>query len=124
MAPMKRSNQMMELLIANFGDQASFDGKTIRYWPSVETIASAGVNTLKTKAKLGYRAVSLEAIAEVLKHDFPTMDELWVMSPKEAKKQLLMLRGIGEYSAELVMPRMGFPLDVWSAKIFLVLFFG
>jgi DNA-3-methyladenine glycosylase II len=124
MAPMKRSNQMMELLIANFGDQASFDGKTIRYWPSVETIASAGVNTLKTKAKLGYRAVSLEAIAEVLKHDFPTIDELWVMSPKEAKKQLLMLRGIGEYSAELVMPRMGFPLDVWSAKIFHVLFFG
>ena len=34
------------------------------------------------------------------------------------------LRGIGEYSAELVMPKMGFPLDVWSAKIFQVLFFG
>jgi 3-methyladenine DNA glycosylase/8-oxoguanine DNA glycosylase len=82
MAPMKRSNQMMELLIANFGDQASFDGKTIRYWPSVETIASI------------------------------------------AKKQLLMLHGIGEYSAELIMPKMGFPLDVWSAKIFNVLFFG
>lgn len=33
MAPMKRSNQMMDLLMSNFGDQASFDGKTICYWP-------------------------------------------------------------------------------------------
>ena len=41
MAPMKRSNQMMELLTANFGDQASFDDKTIRYWPSAETIAAS-----------------------------------------------------------------------------------
>ena len=52
------------------------------------------------------------------------MDELWVMTPTDAKKRLLTLRGIGDYSAELVMPRMGFPLDVWSAKIFSVLFFG
>jgi 3-methyladenine DNA glycosylase/8-oxoguanine DNA glycosylase len=46
------------------------------------------------------------------------------MEPEEAKTTLLTLRGIGDYSAELVMPRMGFPLDVWSAKIFHVLFFG
>ena len=52
------------------------------------------------------------------------MDELWNMEPEEAKAKLLTLRGIGDYSAELVMPRMGFPLDVWSAKIFHVLFFG
>ena len=40
MAPMKRSNQMMDLLIAKYGEQANFDGKTIRYWPSAQTIAS------------------------------------------------------------------------------------
>ena len=124
MAPMKRSNQMMDLLIENFGDHASFDGKTMKYWPSVETIAASSVEELKTKAKLGYRAANLIAIAEALKQGFPTMDELWEMAPEEAKKQLLTLRGIGDYSAELVMPRMGFPLDVWSAKIFHVLFFG
>jgi DNA-3-methyladenine glycosylase II len=124
MAPMTRSNQMMELLIANFGDQASFDGKKIRYWPSPETIAASTVEELKTRVKLGYRAVNLIAIAEALQHCFPTMDELWDMEPVEAKNKLLTLRGIGEYSAELAMPRMGFPLDVWSAKIFHVLFFG
>jgi hypothetical protein len=34
MAPMKRSNQMMDLLMENFGDEATFDRKTICYWPS------------------------------------------------------------------------------------------
>jgi DNA-3-methyladenine glycosylase II len=124
MAPMKRSNQMMQLLISNFGDQASFDGKTMHYWPSAETIAASTVENLKAKAKLGYRAANLIAIAEALQNGFPNMDELWAMEPEEAKKKLLTLRGIGDYSAELVMPRMGFPLDVWSAKIFHVLFFG
>jgi len=52
------------------------------------------------------------------------MDELYSMAPEEAKKKLLTLYGIGEYSAELVMPKTGFPLDVWSAKIFSVLFHG
>ena len=124
MAPMKRSNQMMQLLTANFGTQASFNGKTMRYWPSTQTIANATVEELKTKAKLGYRAANLIAIANALEQGFPTMDKLWNMEPEEAKTKLLTLRGIGDYSAELVMPRMGFPLDVWSAKIFHVLFFG
>ena len=124
MAPMKRSNQMMDLLIANCGDQVCLDGRTMQYWPSAETIAASTVEELKTKAKLGYRASNLIAIAEALKQGFPTMDELWAMAPEEAKERLLALRGIGDYSAELVMPRMGFPLDVWSAKIFSVLFFG
>ena len=52
------------------------------------------------------------------------MDTIYAMDPEEAKKKLLTLQGIGEYSAELVMPQMGFPLDVWSAKIFNVLFYG
>jgi DNA-3-methyladenine glycosylase II len=124
MAPMKRSNQMMDLLISEFGDHASFDGKVMKYWPSAETIAAASVKELQAKAKLGYRAGNLVAIAEALRNGFPTMDELWAMAPEEAKKKLLTLQGIGDYSAELVMPRMGFPLDVWSAKIFHVLFYG
>ncbi|MFB3888724.1 MAG: DNA-3-methyladenine glycosylase [Candidatus Bathyarchaeia archaeon] len=124
MAPMKRSNQMMNLLIENFGEEARFDGKNVRYWPSTERIAEANVAELRAKAKLGYRAENLVAIAQSLNTGFPTMDELYAMEPSEAKKQLLTLRGIGDYSAELVMPGMGFPLDVWSAKIFSVLFHG
>ena len=124
MAPLKRSEQMMELLLENFGDKVSFDGKTVDYWPSPERIADASIEELKARAKLGYRAANLKAIAKALMSGFPTMDDLWQMPHEEAKKKLLDLRGIGDYSAELVMPGAGFPLDNWSAKIFHVLFFG
>lgn len=124
MAPMARANQMMELLISGFGEQASFDGKTIRYWPSPTKIASSTVDDLMAKAKLGYRAKNLTAIAKTLQQGFPAMDDLWTMDAEEAKQKLLSLRGIGDYSADIIVPGMGFPIDVWSAKIFHVLFFG
>jgi 3-methyladenine DNA glycosylase/8-oxoguanine DNA glycosylase len=124
MAPMKRSNQMMDLLLENFGDTIRFDEKTVRYWPSAEKLASSSVEDLKTKARLGYRAANLQSIAITLKDGFPTMQQLWEMPHDEAKKQLLNLRGIGDYSADIVVPGMGFPLDVWSAKIFHILLLG
>ncbi len=122
MAPMKRSNQMMDLLIENFGDDVHFDHKVVRYWPSTKKIAATPPEELQAKAKLGYRASNLVSIAQALEAGFPSMDDLYAMEPEEAKKKLLTLRGIGDYSAELVMPGMGFPLDVWSAKIFSILF--
>jgi 3-methyladenine DNA glycosylase/8-oxoguanine DNA glycosylase len=124
MAPMKRSNQMMELLIENFGDEICFDEKTIVHWPSSEKIARLTVEELKTKAKLGYRANNLISIAQKLRNGFPTADDLANKPIDEAKKQLMTLRGIGDYSADIVVHGMGFPLDVWSAKIFSILLFG
>jgi DNA-3-methyladenine glycosylase II len=124
MAPMKRSDQMMDALLNQFGDKVSFDGKTMGYWPSTKTIAQCSAEKLMAKAKLGYRAKNLVAIAEQLNKGFPTLEDLAVMPPEHAKKKILTLRGIGDYSAQLVMPQMGFPLDVWSAKIFGVLFNG
>ena len=115
---------MMTALLHEFGDKVNFDGKTMRYWPSPKTIAKRTVEELMAKAKLGYRAKNLKTIAETLNNGFPTLEELSVMAPEDAKKKLMSLMGIGDYSAELVMPRMGFPLDVWSAKIFSVLFGG
>jgi 3-methyladenine DNA glycosylase/8-oxoguanine DNA glycosylase len=123
MAPMKRSNQMMDLLIENFGEHVRFDGKTIAHWPSPTKIANLTVGELKEKAKLGYRALNLKCIAETLLKGFPSSEQLAAMPSDEAKKQLMTLRGIGDYSAEIVMPGMRFPLDVWSAKIFSVLFY-
>jgi DNA-3-methyladenine glycosylase II len=124
MSPMKRSNDMMNSIIDEFGQTFSFDGKRIRYWPSFEKIASTPVRDLERKANLGYRAKFIKKIAQSLNDDFPTMNELYMMEPEEARKKLMTLHGIGEYSAELVMPGMGFPLDIWSAKIFGILLNG
>ncbi len=115
---------MMASLIENFGDTIRFDGKAISYWPSAEKLASTSVEALEMKAKLGYRAANLQSIAKTLSDGFPTMLQFWEMPQDEAKKKLLTLRGIGDYSADIVVPGMGFPLDVWSAKIFHILLLG
>lgn len=124
MAPMSRSNQMMQLLIRKYAESVRFDGKHVLFWPSPETIVAASVEELQRECKLGYRAKILHGIAEELARGFPTAQELEGMSAVEAKAKLMELKGIGEYSAEIVSPHEGFPLDVWSAKIFSLLMRG
>jgi DNA-3-methyladenine glycosylase II len=123
MAPITRSNQMMNLLIGEYGERVRFDGKDISYWPSPERIANSSVKELEERCKLGYRAKSLKGIAEVISRGFPSLQELERMQAKEAKAKLMELKGIGEYSADIVSPHPGFALDVWSAKIFNMLMF-
>lgn len=125
MAPIRRSDQMMNLFIKNYGAKIGFDGREISYWPAPERIAEADVRELEERCKLGYRAKSLKVIAETIyKGGFPTPRELEKMPADEAKAKLMELRGIGEYSADIVSPHPGFALDVWSAKIFNMLLFG
>ena len=124
MAPIRRSDQMMNLLIKNYGVKVRFDGREILYWPAPERIARAGVRELEERCKLGYRAKSLKRIAETICKGFPTLQKLEEMPADEAKAKLMELRGIGEYSADIVSPHPGFALDVWSAKIFNMLLFG
>ncbi len=124
MAPLARSNQMMELLRMHFGENAVFDGKKIRYWPSPKRIAKISVEELMKKAKLGYRAKNLKSIAESLEAGFPGAEELSLLTAEEAREKLMELQGIGPYAAAIVVGERGFSLDVWSAKIFGVLFNG
>jgi 3-methyladenine DNA glycosylase/8-oxoguanine DNA glycosylase len=124
MAPIKRSNQMMALLIKEYGDRVRFDEKEILYWPPPERIANADVRELRQKCKLGYRAKSLKSIAETIQAGFPSLQEFEEMSAQEAKTKLMELKGIGEYSADIISPHPGFALDVWSAKIFSMLLLG
>jgi DNA-3-methyladenine glycosylase II len=124
MAPIARSNQMMTLLINNFGQSVRFDKKEVLYWPSPEKIAKASLRELREKCKVGYRAESLRSIAQALLQGFPTLRQLEEMPAEEAKVKLMELKGIGEYSADIVSSHPGFALDVWSAKIFSSLILG
>ncbi|MGD0978139.1 MAG: hypothetical protein ABR962_03245 [Candidatus Bathyarchaeia archaeon] len=124
MAPITRSNQMMNSLIREYGDRVGFDGKNISYWPSAERIANVEVEELEQKCKLGYRARFLKDIAETLRAGFASLQELEEMPAQEARAKLMELNGIGEYSADIVLPHSGFALDVWSAKIFSALLLG
>ena len=124
MAPIKRSDQMMKLLIKEFGERVKFDDKEVLYWPSATRIAKTQVRDLEEKCKLGYRARILRGIAEALLRGFPSSQELETMTPEEARTKLMELKGIGEYSADITSPHHGFALDVWSARIFGLLLYG
>ncbi len=124
MAPMKRSEFMMGCLLRRYGDAAEFDGKKIFAWPSAERMARADEGELRKFCKLGYRAKYIVAIARCISAGFPDLDELKAMPPQKAREKVMELPGIGDYSADIINPHGGFPIDVWSADVFGLLFFG
>ena len=125
MAPLKRSNEMMNCVITEYGEKAEFEGNTIYVWPQPAKLANLKPEVFAKVCKIGYRAKRLVKLAEILvKNDFPKLQELEKLSPEEAKKTLMELPGIGDYSADIINPHGGFPIDVWSAEVFSKLFFG
>jgi len=125
MAPLKRSNEMMDCVIRKYGDAAEFEGKKVYVWPLPQRLASLNPSVLARECKIGYRAKRIVKLAEKLVKDgFLTLQELERLSPEDAKMRLLELPGIGDYSADIINPHGGFPIDVWSAEVFGKLFFG
>ena len=124
MAPLKRSNEMMASFIQKYGEMAKFDGRKILAWPTPKRISGVTDKDLAENCKVGYRAKNIVSLAKKLaKGDFPTSEQILDMDPEEAKEVLLKLPGIGDYSADIINPHGGFPIDVWSAEVFGKLFF-
>jgi len=124
MAPLKRSEQMMECLVGRYGKVAEFDGKKVNAWPVTRELSSVSIKQLQRDCRLGYRAKYIVQLAETLGRGFPTLEELARLSPEESKRRLMELPGIGDYSADIINPRAGFPIDAWSVDVFGKLFFG
>ncbi len=125
MAPLKRSNEMMDCVIRIYGAAAEFDGQVIHVWPLPQRLANLNPSVLSKTCKIGYRAKRIIKLSEKLvKENFPTLQELEELSLEEAKIKLLELPGIGDYSADIINPHGGFPIDAWSAEVFGKLFFG
>lgn len=125
MAPLQRSEQMMKCIIDRYGETAVFDGKSIRVWPLPGRISGLDPAGFARACKLGYRAKYIVRMAHLLESDaFPSLEELRKLTPGEAREKLQELPGIGEYSADIINPYGGFPIDVWSADIFGKLFYG
>ncbi len=125
MAPLKRSNEMMSAFIEKYGDTAEFDDQRMKTWPTQKKISKLNYEELSKNCKVGYRAKNIVKLAKFLnENDFPTAEELEEMTSENAKKFLIELPGIGDYSADIINPNGGFPIDVWSAEVFGKLFFG
>ncbi len=122
MAPIKRSYEMLRSIIEVYGETLTFEGKTIRHWPSPSRLKAVPEEELKKRCKLGYRAKFIHGLAVL--RPLPDIVELWEKPTEKALKELTRLPGIGEYSAGIILTRNTSPIDVWSSGIFHKLFFG
>lgn len=124
-ASLERTKQMFMLLFQTYGHRIKFDGHVISAWFTPGQIARASLQDLREQCKLGFRAKYLKAIADLIHSgDFPSSEKLQEMPFEDAKRELMRLKGIGEYSAEIALPHSErFPIDVWSVKVFWRLFF-
>jgi DNA-3-methyladenine glycosylase II len=125
MTSIKRSDQMMTCVITRYGQTAEFNGKRIRIWPTHKRICKLTPNQLAKTCRLGYRAKLLVKLARVMtKNGGPTFTELKAVTHEEARRRLIDLPGIGDYSADMINRPGGFPIDIWSAIVFGKLFYG
>lgn len=125
MTGIKRGNQMMNCVITKYGQTAEFDERRIKVWPTYRRISTLTARQLAKTCKVGYRAKRLVKLARVMtKNRGPTLAELRALTREEAKRVLMELPGIGDYSADMINRPEGFPIDVWSATVFGKLFYG
>jgi DNA-3-methyladenine glycosylase II len=125
MTGIKRGNQMMNCVITKYGQTGEFDGRRIRIWPTYMRISRLTAEQLAKTCKVGYRAKRLVKLAKVMsRNSGPTLAELKALTREEAKRVLMELPGIGDYSADMINRPGGFPIDVWSATVFGKLFYG
>ncbi|MHA1583134.1 MAG: DNA-3-methyladenine glycosylase family protein [Candidatus Baldrarchaeia archaeon] len=114
-----RTERMIKLIYRNYGYKILFDDVEVIVCPSPVKIANVSEEELKSKCNLGYRTTFIKACAEAIaSQKAPTIKKLADMKAEEAKRALMSLKGIGEYSAEIITPHPSFPADVWSVKFF------
>ena len=122
MAPMARSNKMMDALLEHYGRSISFDGHVVILWPKAEEIAAVDPDELWKKTNIGYRAERLVKAARYLSEHPISRDDLSSLSEEDAVRRLTEIPGVGPYSAGIILGT--FPIDVWSVVIFSELFLG
>ena len=99
MAPIERSEQMMDKVLEHFGTRISFDGSEVILWPRAEEIATLDPVILRKDAMLGYRAERLVKAAQFLTGHPISLRQLATVPEDEAMKILTAIPGIGRYSA-------------------------
>ena len=124
MAPMARSEQMMDAVLGLYGTTVSFDEKSVTLWPKPGQVAEIPEADLRSRAKLGYRAGRLISAAKFIEDHPMSLRELATLPGKEAQKQLLSIPGVGVYSAGIILWQASLPIDTWSVTILSELYFG
>lgn len=121
-----RTERMIRALYQNYGFHAEFSNVKVIVRPSARTIAKIAEENIRRTCKLGYRAPYLKYNADIIAREKTlSLRELANLpSLEDAKLKLRKMKGIGEYSSEVILFAFYpcFPVDSWSAEIFAKIF--
>ncbi len=124
MAPMTRSDRMMDAFLEYYGNRAEFDGHTIILWPGPQDIAGVDPDELRRTANMGYRAKWIVRAAQYLSENPVSLLQLSKLPTEESTRRLMEIPGIGKYSAGIILGQTSLPIDAWSVVIMSELFLG
>jgi len=121
--------RMTETLVTKFGEPYPASDGDFSF-PSPRQIATSHELTLRNKARLGYRAPYILDLAKQV--DAGDFDLEGLKSPeissKEVFKQLVSIKGVGNYAAANLMMLLGhyeyLPIDSWALKLVSEKFFN
>lgn len=124
----KRTRTMLRNLLEKYGTKVSFDNKELFVFFKPEKIAKAKEKEL-WDCKLGYRAPYIKSISQSFANREIDEYKLRKMKKEDAKEKLIELKGIGPYSADIILAEALrhhdiLVLDIWSQKIFSKVLFG
>jgi len=124
----KRSEQMMQAMLSNFGKRVIYNGKELFVFYTPEDIFNSSEERLR-ELKVGYRAKFLMEIARYFLQNPNLEEKLKTMCLEDAKKNLMKIRGVGPYSARIALFQYlrrphEINFDSWKKKIFSKFFFG
>jgi 3-methyladenine DNA glycosylase/8-oxoguanine DNA glycosylase len=114
--------RMVEALVAQFGAPLPAD-PTRHAFPTPEQLATADEGTLRSEARLGYRAPYVLELARAVASgalDLEALKTSDVPTP-QLRKRLLAIKGVGRYAAANLLTLLGrydfVPVDSWALKM-------
>jgi len=114
--------RMVETLVSAFGDPLPADPSR-RAFPTPQQLAAADAETLRSTARLGYRAPYVADLARAVADGELGLEALRTVDlpTAELRKRLLAIKGVGGYAAAVLLMILGrydfVPVDSWALKL-------
>ena len=114
---------MIANLCKHFGKKIAVEEGEFYTFPKPHDLAQASVKELKL-CKLGFRAERVKETSRLVSNGTFSIDALKTLRYEKAKKELMMLPGVGSKVADCVLlfsldKLEAFPIDVWMKRIML-----
>jgi 3-methyladenine DNA glycosylase/8-oxoguanine DNA glycosylase len=114
--------RMTETLVSQFGDPIPGDDSH-RAFPTPEKIAASNEDSLRSETRLGYRSPYILNLAQEIVSGNLDIETLKTanLPPEEVRRQLLSIKGVGNYAAANLLMLMGIysylTIDSWALKM-------